>query len=53
MIRDIILSTRDDLRELSTKMVDQGADPNSPEVFAVLKAYHALAAQFGYPDDLS
>lgn len=44
---------RDDLRTLSNRAVEKGMDPNSPEVVAVMKAYHALAGAFGYPADLT
>lgn len=52
-VRIIATDMRDDLRTLSNRAIEKGMDPNSPEVVALLKAYHALAASFGYPDDLS
>lgn len=53
LLRNHLRDLRDELRTASERAVSQGADPNSPEVFATLKAYHALAATFGYPEDLT
>lgn len=51
-LQNHLLDLRDELRTASERAVASGSDPNSPEVFAILKAYHALAATFGYPEDL-
>lgn len=53
MINMLAVDIRDDLRTMSNRAVDSGMAPNDPEVMAVMKAYHALAAHFGYPTDLS